>query len=144
MAVEVDGVDRRPPPPHVSSTGAGGGSLVHGASRKTTSTTTVKLPVTVELGCGGATGQDTSPAAVPPSPFTPTPTRLHFLTRCGTVWAGCLRDKARHCWTMFTKRKKGQSHFIIPPFSIFSCYFSLMLMRPLAIPVAILFMCLSN
>ncbi|EFX86012.1 hypothetical protein DAPPUDRAFT_98330 [Daphnia pulex] len=32
--------------------------------------------------------------------------RLHFLTHCGTVWVGCLRDQVRHCWTMFTKRKK--------------------------------------
>jgi hypothetical protein len=38
--------------------------------------------------------------------------RLHFLTHCGTVWVGCLRDQVRHCWTMFTKRKKGQSYFI--------------------------------
>ncbi|KAK4012495.1 hypothetical protein OUZ56_024734 [Daphnia magna] len=36
--------------------------------------------------------------------------RLHFLTHCGTGWAGCLRDQVRQCWTMFTKRKKG-SHF---------------------------------
>lgn len=34
--------------------------------------------------------------------------RLHFLTHCGTGWAGCLRDQVRQCWTMFTKRKKGK------------------------------------
>ncbi|KZS11675.1 Guanylyl cyclase-activating protein 2 [Daphnia magna] len=34
--------------------------------------------------------------------------RLHFLTHCGTGWAGCLRDQVRRCWTMFTKRKKEE------------------------------------
>lgn len=68
------------------------------------------------VGCGGATGRDTS--SVSPSPLTSQPHRLHFLTHCGTVWAGCLRDKARHCWTMFTKRKKGQFFF---SYYFFSC-----------------------
>ena len=49
----------------------------------------------------------TSTQVIPP-PYHSTQ-RLHFLTHCGTFWAGCLRDQVRHCWTMFTKRKKGQS-----------------------------------
>ena len=47
----------------------------------------------------------TSTQVIPP-PYHSTQ-RLHFLTHCGTFWAGCLRDQVRHCWTMFTKRKKG-------------------------------------
>ncbi len=65
----------------------------------------------------GSSGEGTR--AVPPPPSSPATStgadviphhstqRLHFLTHCGTVWVGCLRDQVRHCWTMFTKRKKG-------------------------------------
>lgn len=84
------------------------------------------LPLT---GVGAASGQqqlkrnsgDGTRAAVPPSSPTAdvvvsphhSTQRLHFLTHCGTVWVGCLRDQVRHCWTMFTKRKKGWSFFLI-------------------------------
>lgn len=64
----------------------------------------MKEPTSLNFDGVGATGQDTTSVTSPPH-------RLHFLTHCGAVWAGCLRDKARHCWTMFTKRKKGQFYY---------------------------------
>ncbi|XP_046454095.1 Kv channel-interacting protein 1-like [Daphnia pulex] len=79
------------------------------------------LPLT---GVGAASGQQqqlirnsSDGTAVPPSSPTNADVvvsshhstqRLHFLTHCGTVWVGCLRDQVRHCWTMFTKRKKEE------------------------------------
>lgn len=61
----------------------------------------------------------TSSTQVIPPPYHSTQ-RLHFLTHCGTFWAGCLRDQVRHCWTMFTKRKKGQSiMFFLRFFKVF-------------------------
>ena len=38
--------------------------------------------------------------------------RHHFLTSFD--WAGCLRNKALHCWTiMFSTRKKGKITFFL-------------------------------
>lgn len=63
--------------------------------------------------CDGAATNGREALSVSPPPFISAHHRLHFLTRCGNVWAGCLRDKAQHCWSMFTKRKKGKPSFTI-------------------------------
>ena len=89
-------VDGRPPHASSSTAAAGGGGSATVTSCSNSGSNRAELADYSD----GATGQDTTAVA-------PTPHRWHFLTRCGTVWAGCLRDKARHCWTMFTKRKKG-------------------------------------
>lgn len=67
---------------------------------------TRRLPASgVDSFDGATNGHGQSPT------FTPTLHRLDFLTRCGNIWAGCFRDKAQHCWSMFTKRKKGRTSF---------------------------------
>ncbi|XP_057378074.1 Kv channel-interacting protein 1-like [Daphnia carinata] len=95
VALRVDSANRRRP--GTTSTGGGGRA---------------KLLPTI-TGVGAPTDQQGENAVPPLSCTTAVVSHhssqgLHFLTRCGTVWAGCLRDQVRQCWTMFTKRKKEE------------------------------------
>jgi len=113
VVLRVGDAHSRRRPPGTTSVSSGGSN-----------NRTKLLPLT---GVGAASGQQLKGnsgegTSVPPPPSSPATStvadvvviprhhstqRLHFLTHCGTVWVGCLRDQVRHCWTMFTKRKKG-------------------------------------